>query len=526
MRTLRVLTLALTAVLPAPPAGAADASVKSKIVGVDLFKNGLAIVEREATLAGPGTYALDDVPAPVHGTFWIDSTGTVDVVVKMRDVEVPASDVPPGALQDDLAGKKVIVHFKGDKRAPVSGTMMKIKPTKPEAEPAPVPGRFLVLQTARGRVYVEPSEVAAVESEDAGDKVTRRRPQMLLTLHEGRGANKGEAKVTIRYIATGLSWAPSYRLDISDPKTLALEQHAVVRNELEDLDGAEVRLISGYPSVEYAHVRSPLAPHTNWLAFFAELGNSRHREIDALGNSIVSQQAIAMNNYRAPHRLALGATPTGEGVDLHYQSIGKRTLADGAALALTVAKGRADYERIVEWLVPDTRNAHGQVERHDAWDALKFKNPLSFPMTTGPAAVVANGQFNGQRTSYWVNAGEETVLRVEKALSVRTRATENEQLPKDGGSARDLIWVGGRQYRKTTVEGELAVGNHRKETISLVIRRRFSGELASADGAPARQLREEGVYSVNKRQELLWTLELKGGEEKKLKYTYTVLVPH
>jgi hypothetical protein len=525
MRTLRLFALAALATIPTSPVRADDTPVKSKIVGVDLFKNGLAIVKREVVLEKPGTYALDDVPTPVHGTFWIDSTTPVDVVAKMRDVEVPASDVPPGSLQDDLAGKKVIVHFKGDKRTPVSGTMMKFKPTRPEEQ---APGRFLVLQTTKGRVYVEPSEVAAVESEDAGDKVTRRRPQMLLTL--GAGA-KADTKVTIRYLTTGLSWAPSYRLDITDPKTLTLEQQAVVRNELADLDGAEIRLISGYPSVEYAHVRSPLGPNTSWLAFFAELGNARHREIDALGNSIVAQQGIAMNNFRAPHNLALGAVPTGEGVDLHYQSIGKRTLADGAALALTVAKGKADYERIVEWLVPDCRDAWGHIERRestgdDAWDALRFKNPLSFPMTTGPAMVTANGQFNGQRTSYWVNPGEETVLRVEKSLSVRTRATENEQLPKDGGSARDLIWIGGRQFRKTTVEGELAVSNHRKEAISLLIRRRFSGELVSADGEPKRQLREEGVYSVNKRQELVWSIPLKGGEEKKLKYTYTVLVPH
>ena len=60
-------------------------------------------------------------------------------------------------------------------------------------------------------------------------------------------------------------------------------------------------------------------------------------------------------------------------------------------------------------------------------------------------------------------------LRVEKALSVRTRATENEQLNKDG-SGRDLVWVGGRQYRKATVEGELAVSNHRKETGSRRLR--------------------------------------------------------
>ncbi len=525
MRTLRILSLTLVAVLPGSPAIADDVAVKSKIVAVDLFKNGLAIIKREATLGKAGTYSLDDVPQPVHGTFWIDSTGTVDVIVKMRNVEVPASDVAPGSLQDDLAGKKVIVHFKGDKRAPVSGTMVKMKAAKADEQPA---GRFLVLQTAKGRVYVEPSEVAAVESEDAGATVTRRRPQMLFTLRE---TDKAETKVSIRYIANGLSWAPSYRLDISDPKTLLLEQHAVVRNELADLDGAEVRLISGYPSVEYAYVRSPLSPRSNWASFFAELANARHREIDALSNSIVSQQAVTMNNYApAGRNLALGAIPTGEGVDLHYQSIGKRTLAEGDVLALTVAKGKAEYERIVEWLVPDTRNAYGSVEHRDAaddaWDALRFKNPLPFPMTTGPAAVIANGQFNGQRTSFWVNAGEETVLRVEKALSVRTRATEHEQLPKDGGSARELIWIGGRQYRKTTVEGELAVSNNRKETITLVIRRRFSGELASADGDPKRQLREEGAYSVNKRQELLWSLALKGGEEKRLKYTYTVLVPH
>ena len=139
--------------------------------------------------------------------------------------------------------------------------------------------------------------------------------------------------------------------------------------------------------------------------------------------------------------------------------------------------------------------------------------------------MTANGRFNGQRTSYWVNAGEETVLRVEKALSVRTRAIETEQPNKDGGGW-EAVWVGGRQYRKATVTGELAVANHRKETVPVVIRRRFSGDLVQAEGAPKAALREEGVYSVNRRNELLWTLSLQPGEERKLRYTYTVLVAH
>jgi hypothetical protein len=522
MRTVRILLLTLVAVLPTTPAIAADTPVTSKIVAVDLFKNGLASVKREVTLGKAGTYTIDDVPQPVHGTLWLESTGAVDVTVKMRDVEVPANETAPGNLQDDLAGKKVTVHFKGGLRAPTAGTMMKMKPAKGEENAG---NRFIVLQTAKGRVYIEPSEIASVESDDAGDKVIRRKPQLALTLAQ---SDKPETKVTIRYIAHGISWAPSYRLDISDPKTLTLEQHAVIRNELADLAGAEIRLISGFPSVEYAHVRSPLSPRTSWATYFGELAGYRRREIDALGNSIGGQQ-IAFNNDRGATAIAIGATPSGEGVDLHYQPIGKRTLADGESLALTVAKGKADYERIVEWLIPDTRNAYGQPESRehsdDVWDALKFKNPLSFPMSTGPAMVTANGLFNGQRTTYWVNSGEETLLRVEKALSVRTRASENELLVKDG-SSRELIWIGGRQYRKTTVEGELEVSNHRKETIQLLVRRRFSGELLQADASPKQALREEGVYSVNKRNELIWNITLKGGEDRKLKYSYTVLLPN
>lgn len=47
----------------------------------------------------------------------------------------------------------------------------------------------------------------------------------------------------------------------------------------------------------------------------------------------------------------------------------------------------------------------------------------------------------------------------------------------------------------------------------MLIRRRFSGELKSADGEPKTFLREEGAYSVNKRNELTWTITLRPGEE-------------
>src|SRR5262249_2725958 len=120
-------------------------------------------------------------------------------------------------------------------------------------DPGAQPARFLVLQTAKGRAYLEASEIAYVEAEGADEKIKRRQPRLLLTIGE---TDKAQNKVFISYLTRGLSWAASYRVDITDPKTLILEQHAVIKNELADLDGAEIKLISGFPSVQFAHVTS------------------------------------------------------------------------------------------------------------------------------------------------------------------------------------------------------------------------------------------------------------------------------
>src|SRR4029077_12543900 len=97
-----------------PLARAQETPATSKIVAVDLFKNGLCVVKREATLGRAGMYVLDDVPQPVHGTYWVESSVPVESTVKMRDVTVPTAETLPANLQEDLAGKTVSIHLKGD----------------------------------------------------------------------------------------------------------------------------------------------------------------------------------------------------------------------------------------------------------------------------------------------------------------------------------------------------------------------------------------------------------------------------
>ena len=546
------LTLATAALAASAPAAEIEKPATSRIASIGLFKNGLAYVHRVVKLQGSGVYKLDRLPRPVHGTFWVESDAKIATRTTEREVEVALTKSENIAFQDDLAGREVTVFFTAGKIPPATGRVIAqaqsdgddqwsrsyesfynwwyYQNQNPGQRPAATPSRFLILETAQGRAYVDSKQIAYLEAKGAKDKVTRKRPVMLI---EVPASAKGEVTVTISYLTKGIAWAPSYNVDISDDKKLHLQQKAIIKNELEDFTGARLKLISGFPSIQFSHVTSPLSPGTNWATFFQQL-NQRVGVSHAMASNVLSQQVIMSNAVRPSFTPDLSAVPTGEGVDLHYHDIGPQSMQAGDALALEVAAADAEYERIAEWIVPDTRNPNGQrISEHEInqnpdkyddspWDAVRFRNPLKFPMTTAAAMITAGDRFNGLRTSYWTNSGEEATLRITKALSIRTRQIENESAVKD----RDYIYVGGRRFRKVRVSGELLANNHRNETVTLLIRRRFSGELVSVEGDPRKSLLETGVYSVNKRQELAWEKQLKPGGEIKLTYKYDVLVYH
>ena len=524
-------------------ARAGDQPFPSRITALGLFKNGFCLVTRTVEVPGAGTYAVDLAPDSVHGTFWVESDAVASVRFTRRSFEIAT---PPAGtdLAADLAGRDVVLHFRSPEMAAIEGKVVgasrgETAPNwdrsyespeylswwgRPPIQAQPTQSRFLVLETSLGYVHVDPAMIGYVETRGGMNKGLRTQPVMAIAVQ-----GTGPATVEISYLTKGIAWSPSYRIDLTDPRRLTLEQKSVIKNELESFDGAEVYLISGFPSIELSHVTSPLSLRTTWAQFFQQLAT---RPGSALGQSHVVTQQVALNALSPNAPVDLAAMPTGDGPDIHYQGIGRLALENGDALYLSVAKAAADYERIVEWIVPDTRDESGRRisanERQQdpdryldvAWDAVEFRNPLRFPMTTAPAMLIDAGRFLGQRTSYWTDPGELARLRITRSLSVRTRSVEQEEQ-----GSREMISIAGADFTRVTVSAKLSVSNHRNEIVPLVVARRFSGDLLEADGAPRKSLRAEGAYSVNPRNELEWRLSLGPGEQRDIAYRYTVLVP-
>lgn len=536
---------------------AGETRIQPQIESVGLFKNGVAVVRAGFTVPGPGSYCWEDIPQTIHGTFEVSGNPvlTVRATRRMVDEEFPGGQ--PG-MRDELAGKNVTVTLAGDQgqAAPsLQGRVMEnpailsnhaFSTRYPESNPygrsygwngsitgerGPYPGQmedFLILETATGREYVSRQRVLSISAAGPFGPVRHRieKPVMLFDVTSGSG------KIQLTYLSRGMAWLPAYTVDISDPEKLAIRQSAVVRNELMDIQDTALDLISGYPNIQFSHVDSPLNPETSLAAFFQQLNSTGHASPSTMGQMISFNSMAPANANPLPENPESGPV----GSDIHYQSVGKRDLKRGDSLALAIAAESSPYTRIVEWVVPDSRDPGGRRDNNRAnpeapnpedqpWDALQFANPFKFPMTTAPASIIESGKFRGQSLSQWVNPGQTATLRVTQALSIRAQASEiEEQNARTNPKPENITTFLGNRHLRLTIHGTLRIHNFRSSDVPMIIRCRFSGELIDADAEPTTTLLNEG-NGINPRSELGWKIPLKSGEEKTLLYRYHLWIP-
>ena len=531
-----------------------ETTVSGTLKSVGLFKNGVVVVQEEIDVPGGGRFILEQVPVPIHGTFFLESDALVETMISQRDVTEPLDDGQPIDFQKDFAGQQIKIYFNNEKAEPVIGRVVEV----PEADPNRMIGRSrtyarsdfsamprmsyhahyppsmqqaarsgLILDTAVGRTYLTDASFYRIDTEKIVDKVQRKRTVMIFDVKSEKAA-----KIRLFYLTKGITWAPSYRVDITDPKQLTIEQTAVVMNELWELKDTEVSLISGFPRIECENVNSPLSPGSSLAAFFQQLSNRSNRN----QNSMMTQQAVFTSNMAVPapslpDSSAVGVS--GEGPDIHFQQIGKRSMNVGDVLSLSNGKATANYERVVEWSIPDSRDAWGRYQDNnrqkpqdaEPWDMLRFCNPLPFPMTTAPATIVSNRQFFGQNASFWAGPKEMTKIPITKSMSVRVNSTEFERMGESNRPAQPkTVARYGYQYREATIDVELTIVNRRAESVKMLVKRCFSGELEKEiDGATIHLLNED-LSSVNRKHEIQWEFDLPNGETKKLTYSYVVLI--
>jgi len=366
-------------------------------------------------------------------------------------------------------------------------------------------------------------------------------------------------RIHIFYLTQGATWAPSYRVKLLDDRRLTLEQSTVILNEWMPINDAEIALVSGFPQIEMPGVITPLHPSQTLRQFLAQMRSPQSAQAVRDASGPMGQAPATMPPVASSPQLPppIPWAP-GEGPDIHYHSIGKRTLEINDALALTTGKGEATYERVMNcdlsalvlnfWRQNSQRGANIQINNTEVFEVLKFNNPLGFPMTTAPVTITDTQRFLGQSMTNWVGTNQPATVNITKVMNVSISYSDEldlsrrpDELPPIPNDSRQIpilsgfenvpLWsVGvlpnsGNRFRLIPILGTLEITNNRNEAITLHLTSAAVGVvdldkrlIAESDVAVKSQtiLPVNREFAPNSVSRLYWELTLQPGEKKSI----------
>lgn len=531
---------------------------KMELKQVSLFKNGLGFFVWEVTIPQKvKSFYIVPETAASHGTFWVSYPPKVDVesvVAKEVEAKEQVETTTVADLLKGNIGRKVKVYFTDKPDANVEAKLLKVTEEPRMSPPNPYnPGRFVggeypgyygirnmvFLGTDEGQIAVSADRIARVDFKDKepAAKYEKKSSRMQLDISLKKAA--GGQKITVSCLAKGATWVPSYMIDITEPNNAKIAAKAEVMDEVCDLNGVDVKFVTGFPNLQFADIASPIAMKENLAQFLQSLirGQSERGQM-ALGgvmsNAMVQRQVMAYDSSGTlgePLVMpAYGAAEVGKTAeDLFLYPVEKVRLAKGEVGYFPLFTESVPYKHIYRWEIPNYVNPEGgyydqgrqqrEPEQQEVWHCIRLDNVMKLPWTTAPAEIVKDGVILGQDTLNFTPVKEKGTVKITRAMNIKAEQIELEKERKHNAAQ----WYN-TNWDLVTVEGKLSVTNNQDKPITLEVTKSLSGEVKAMQPEAKLEKLAKSLRMVNANIRLTWTIELGPGEQKEIGYTYEVYV--
>jgi hypothetical protein len=312
---------------------------------------------------------------------------------------------------------------------------------------------------------------------------------------------------------------------------------AVVTNDAEELQNAQLFFVVGVPNFAYANTLSPMSLQQTLVDFMrdAEREDSRKKSLGLLSNAISGQAAMFdKDEANLPISLVNGVDEMSSAPeeDLFLYGRSDVTLAKGERATYNVFSGNVAYEHLYNWEVEDQPrvDAYGNVinpnqnpqdaNRADSiWHSIRLKNSTKFPWTSAPALVISGDKPVSQDTLTYTQKGAPSTLRITVATDIRASHEEREVARQ-----QELNHRRGYNYDLVTIEGKLKVKNYKSKQVHLAIGKILRGKTESQSDLGKTVQLGEGIESDNPRSRLSWEITLAPGQERVVTYRYKIWV--
>lgn len=507
--------------------------VKPKVKTVAAFKNALGFVYKcGETKLQNGWAQMNEIPAAALGTLWIGTTSPRERVEEVLSTKATTKSEVDAASYSDLldsnVGRKLTMlcslTASGEPET-ITGTVL-----------SKTSGQFVLVKTDDGRTVAVSKDSIRMITLDADSSVKHTLETESNIAKIRVGGNLPSAEITVAYLEKGITWSPSYLINIQNDKLASITLQAVLANDMEDLEDVDVSFVVGYPNFMFADTLSPFLLQQSVASFTNALSANRPASAGYLSNGFLSNtmtQSVMYNTadydqWRPELSYSAGKPMAGESSeDLFFYHQPHVTMKKGDRAMYTVFTSKVPYEHVYLWDVPDSMNINdwggrisnndrGNSDKEQVWHALKIDNDTSQPWTTAPAFVVNGSNPLAQATMDYTPSGGRNTVKLTVATDIRGEQSQTEV-------SREPKRIRNNDYDEVTVDGMLTISNFKKDPVKLIIKKAIVGDvLQSGSGNVVKQAKK--LTAVNVQSQITWEFTLAPGEEKKLDYRYKVLV--
>ncbi len=544
--------------------GARSEQVYSKlpVKEVTVFKDGHAYVLHEGTVQtnASGDVVLDELPAPIMGTFWAysaDPDNQLQCVISSRDevdVEQTAITVEE-LLKSNMEGE---ILFKDSHSGQYHEATI-IRVLENEKLSYPAQGNKVVLLKVREGIKTLPiSQIHDVTFLDTPkNTITRKEMKETMTLKLKKAPLSESTQIGMAYIEKGIRWIPSYRVEIDGKGTAVIKLQGTIINELADLEDVQAHLVIGVPTFIFKDTPDPIS----FQDTVAQL--SRHFRPDsqtayAFSNAIMTQRAARFTEVAREESSSPGGIDLGPELkemkgneDLFVFTLDHITLKKGQRMVLPIAEYTLRYEDIytvdVNFAPPLEMRRNFNTNQHlklarlfhapKAMHKIRLTNKSEYPLTTAPATIFKNERVLAQGMMKFTSIGGTGDLEITTALDIKVKKSD-----KQTETTPNAVKWKGDYYAKVDMTGDIELTNYSQKTVKVTVKRSVLGNVdKTTQEGSVKQLGhgydgfvfQEGTpfwwnwcswpwwwYHFNSIGQVSWDVELAPKENIKLEYNW------
>jgi hypothetical protein len=497
---------------------------------IAVFKNGTAFLVKKIQInAENGTATLQTLPQATFGTLWfsVDNNAIKQISSFTEELNTSLAITNVADMLKANQGKKGIFVF--DNQASVEGVLESIS------------GTALLVRTNTGKYYT--NDISNCKSVEFSEK-----PNILLTQKESKRIIKLEfakksasQSLQMMYLAKGLSWVPSYHIDLLNETQAKVTLRATLMNDLEDLENANLNLVVGVPNFAYTYLSSPLVSTESVINFLNQLNRYSNQYYDgSVSSGAVRRGDITMQSFSnvmssdvegEDETLPSIETEGKQSEDFFFYQLKNITLKKQGRTFQDILQQSTTYEHLYEVNLNSNNTSRYTNPNESTYEnislvkhAITIKNESKFPWTTG--TVLLTKPLDGvtqpisQDKLNYTPIGGKVKIPLTVVPDVSVKDSEKEIDRKVGMKLKD-----GYFYDLVTVEAKIDIKSFRNSAIELKINRSFTGEGLKCDIAWAIQkLVSTNSYNYNASSSAEWKIKLEAGKNETITYQYQFYV--